>query len=73
MNRAAGRARSEDLQSLKHKGLDYVARQMPEGQIVPPIPAHSSKEATRGWTHPQIRELLIPACYLKAYQVDPEG
>ncbi|EKM76878.1 hypothetical protein AGABI1DRAFT_130893 [Agaricus bisporus var. burnettii JB137-S8] len=73
MNRAVSGARSDDSQSLKVKGLSYVERQLPDGRLDPPIDVTSQKTATRGWIHPQIRELLLPANLLAPYEKDPEG
>ncbi|KAH9477889.1 hypothetical protein JR316_0004757 [Psilocybe cubensis] len=69
---AAGTARSNDISSLKKDALTYAALCLPDGRLDPPINPNDSKKTTRGFKHPQLGALLVPAACFEQYQNDPE-
>ncbi|KAH9478994.1 hypothetical protein JR316_0009458 [Psilocybe cubensis] len=69
---AAGTARSNDISSLKKDALTYAALCLPNSRLEPPVNPNDSKKTSRGFKHPQLGALLVPADCFKQYQTDPD-
>jgi hypothetical protein len=70
MTRAAGNARSDDCGSLRDDGLAYVALEMAEKTLQPPIAVKNMKAGTRGFKHPMLGRLLCPIKHLAEFDLD---
>jgi hypothetical protein len=64
MTAVLGGARSDDCGSLKEAGLVYAALEVGRDSLTPHIAFKTSKDAIRGFHHPQLGRLLCPAKYL---------
>ena len=70
MTTALGGARADDCNSLKESGLTYAACEIGQESLVPHISLRTSKDASRGFQHPQIGRLLCPAKFLIDFDAD---
>ncbi|THH19111.1 hypothetical protein EW146_g1981 [Bondarzewia mesenterica] len=61
MNKAHSGARGEDIGSLRDSILELTARVIRAPSLTPIISPSSSKADTRGFKHPQLTVLLMPA------------
>jgi hypothetical protein len=73
MSKSLGFARSDDIRILREDGLDYVASTQPNKNLMPDIPAYSSKPTYRGWNHPVLAELLCPVEHIEKFRAHPAG
>jgi hypothetical protein len=64
MTAALGGAQSNDCGSLREAGLAYAALEIGQQSLTPHIAFKTSKDASRGFLHPQLGRLLCPAKYL---------
>ncbi|KAF5337566.1 hypothetical protein D9757_015284 [Collybiopsis confluens] len=62
---------SQDVRSLKERILDYVEDTLDE-EMYPRIKRGAKKSHTRGFWHPQLARLLVPATMLEKFQADPD-
>ncbi|KAF7783394.1 hypothetical protein Agabi119p4_1418 [Agaricus bisporus var. burnettii] len=72
MDESRGSACAIDATHIKSSILTYVALILPDRRLEPPLSHAESKELSRGWRHPQLAALLIPAKYLREYGCNPE-
>ncbi|KAH9953252.1 hypothetical protein BGW80DRAFT_1259404 [Lactifluus volemus] len=73
MSKSLGFARSDDIRILREDGLDHVASTQPNKNLMPDIPAYSSKPTYRGWNHPVLAELLCPVEHIEKFRAHPAG
>jgi hypothetical protein len=71
MGSALSAARSDDISSLRTDGLTYVALDLPDKVLNPPILPKSPKTATRGFNHAVLGRLLCPIKYISDFD-NPE-
>ena len=71
MASALSAACSDDISSLHADGLTYIALDLPNKILHPPILPKSPKAITRGFNHPVLGRLLCPIKYIKDFD-DPE-
>jgi len=70
MTAALGGARSDDCSSLKEAGLAYAALEIGQQILTPHVAFKTSKDACRGFHHPQLGRLLCPAKYLIDFDIN---
>ncbi|KAF5389160.1 hypothetical protein D9757_004928 [Collybiopsis confluens] len=62
---------TQDVRSLKERILDYVEDTLDE-EMYPRIKRGAKKSHMRGFWHPQLARLLVPATMLEKFQADPD-
>ncbi|KXN93346.1 hypothetical protein AN958_00270 [Leucoagaricus sp. SymC.cos] len=72
MDSVRGNACSADAHRLKSEGHRCIKHIIPGGEVNPPIDGSGNKEQQRGWRHPQLAALLIPAKHAARYAQDPD-
>jgi hypothetical protein len=72
LTEAANGARSDDIGSLVHDGLEYIALDLPSKVLEPRIPIKQKKDISRGFKHPVLARLLCPVKYLANFDADPK-
>jgi hypothetical protein len=70
MDMSRGGACASDASRIKNMILDFVAAVLPGQRLDPPLSTAASKELSRGWNHPQLAALLMPAKLLGDYKAN---
>jgi hypothetical protein len=68
---AASGARSDDIHTLRVRGIHYIIPDMWEGTFSSPLNPHGEKNI-RGFNHVETARLLCPEHRLAEFDSDPE-